>query len=455
MHLRHHGPDALRIELANALGFARYPADATAEPYLNYITNCHVDRGSIEEYTRLFIRVIQYFQLEAVEKNGQSAPRTIDGLLVKLTVSGHGKGHGDLLDSALYIIGVWTMMRSSFVHVPIAGGLRKVTVAYALRAQDPASGGCEPYADSLPGLMVGSGLLPVAEVPSGANATGSSEGNVQAAIRLLAYLSPRRPPIGTPTPSSSGILDPAKDIDAQEGGMLALLDNLDSLESLSISATRLNAYTLGVFGSVEIVWTHNVSRHLMLSKRDGRHSLEVFALPCALTATSLSPETVGISTALCQEIKESYSSLFSPWPNTLRHARFSRMLGIEKLCWCWSCSAQRHQRQTVTAYRKFSHQSIKLRPNVSQSSEFDPYLIRLMKNEPSDWTPDDFPCLWSRITMLEQHLQAAKPLSIWVLFWDRRDTLQFWTFFFATMVLGLTILQVFLGVAQVAGSFVH
>ncbi|KAI8931934.1 hypothetical protein NX059_010835 [Plenodomus lindquistii] len=455
MHLRHHSPDTLRIELAHSLGFSNYPADTVAEPYLNYITNCHVDRGSPEEYTRLFIRVVQYFQAKPVEKDGSLVPRTIDGLLVDLAASGLGKGHADLQDMALYIIGVWTMMLSSFVHVPVAGGLRKVTIAYALHAQNDSSKACQPYADSLPGLIVGSGLLPVAGAQSNTPPAKSTEGTVQAAIRLLAYLTPSRPSIGSPTPSSSGLFDQGRDPDAHGGGLLALLDNLDSLESLSISATRLNAYTLGVFGSVEIVWTNNVSRHLMLSKRDGRHSLEVFALPCALTAASLSPETVGIDSALCQEIKESYSSLFSPWPKTLRHAKLSRVMGIERLCWCWSCSAQRHQRHVITAYKKFSNRNVGSRSHSAQGSEFDPSLVGLMKSEPSDWTPDDFPCLWSRITLLEQHLQAAKPLSIWVLFWDRRDTLQFWTFFFATMVLVLTVLQVLLSIAQVAGSFVN
>lgn len=155
----------------------------------------------------------------------------------------------------------------------------------------------------------------------------------------------------------------------------------------------------------------------------------MFALPCALAATSLSEETTGITPALCLEIRESYCSLFSAWPSTLRHARFSRILGIEKLCWCWWCSAQRHQAHVISTYKKFSRRHTPGKPRIlgTQNSEYDPLLIDLMKKEPTDWAPDLFPSLWSRITILEQHLQAAKPLSIWVLFWDRRDTLQFWT----------------------------
>ena len=62
------------------------------------------------------------------------------------------------------------------------------------------------------------------------------------------------------------------------------------------------------------------------------------------------------------------------------------------------------------------------------ASEFDPLLVELMVNEPSDWTPELFPSLWSRIVVLEEHLTTAKPWNIWILFRDQRDTLQFWTF---------------------------
>jgi hypothetical protein len=80
--------------------------------------------------------------------------------------------------------------------------------------------------------------------------------------------------------------------------------------------------------------------------------------------------------------------------------------------------------------------------------------VSLMSDyQPSDWVQDLFPCLWPRIVVLEEHLHMAKPWSIWILFRDRRDTLQFWTFFFATVVVLLTFVQVLLGVAEVVGSF--
>jgi len=207
-------------------------------------------------------------------------------------------------------------------------------------------------------------------------------------------------------------------------------DSLNSLESLSIDATRLNAYTLKVFGAVDIEWTHNLSRHLLLSKRNGRHVFEVFALPCALEAYSLNMRSVGITSEFAQEVRESYCLLLNAWPITPLHAKFGTWIGVHSLCWCWSCSAQRHRKRLLSAYTKFSERKLPRNARVQgkQCSEYDPLLIELTKNETSDWTPHLFPSLWPRIMALEEHLQGAKPWSIWVLFQDRRDTLQFWTF---------------------------
>jgi hypothetical protein len=186
--------------------------------------------------------------------------------------------------------------------------------------------------------------------------------------------------------------------------------DLDSLESLAISATRLNVYTLNVFGAVDIVWTHNISRHLMLSKRGGHHTLEVFALPCALSAGSLRFSTTGIGADLAQEVRESYSLLFNALWEVPRHAK----LGAGRFCWCWSCSARQHRNRAIDEYKRFSQHRAPggKRSRREYSSEHDPLLIELMSNEPSDWTPDLFPNLWSRIVILEQHLNVAKPWSV-------------------------------------------
>ncbi|KAH7384177.1 hypothetical protein DE146DRAFT_623045 [Phaeosphaeria sp. MPI-PUGE-AT-0046c] len=391
MSRRPQAPDSLRIELAHALGFPDYPTNATAEPYLNYITNRHVGRGKLEGYLKLVIYVVNYF---ASEDDQELEPtKSIQGLLDTLltspddyfsdTKAASQARCEDVEDTILYIIGAWTLLLSSFVHLPVAGGARKIALAYSIRAQESRSATfSHPYEEDF-------------------------------------------------------------------------LDELDSLESLHVAATRLNTYTLSVFGAIDIVWIHNISRHMLLCKRGGRHVLEIFALPCALDATSLTASATGITSEYAQEVRESYSILFNAWSDTPPHARLGKFLGVRRFCWCWSCSAHRHRSQIISRHQKSSEKKIPSvkRRRAGHASEVDPLLIELMENESSDWTPELFPSLWSRIMILEEHLQNAKPWNIWILFRDRRDTLQFWTFFFASVVVLLTIVQVFLGVAQVVGSF--
>jgi hypothetical protein len=72
---------------------------------------------------------------------------------------------------------------------------------------------------------------------------------------------------------------------------------------------------------------------------------------------------------------------------------------------------------------------LKARKPAQSRSEFDPLLLELMSNpEPENWDHELFVHLWPRIDALDEHLQGAKPWNFWVLFRDRRDTLQFWTF---------------------------
>lgn len=76
---------------------------------------------------------------------------------------------------------------------------------------------------------------------------------------------------------------------------------------------RLNATNLLTYSHVEIAWTQNISRHMLLSKRAESYYLEIFALPCALQGGAdhfLS--SIGISTDLVDEIECSYAALFNP-----------------------------------------------------------------------------------------------------------------------------------------------
>jgi hypothetical protein len=432
----------LRVELAHALGFPDYPVDSTAEPYLSYISNRYIGRGTLEEYLKLVMYVVRHFEANS---HDTSLPlNSIQELLDTLSTSteeyfsdtqaASAVRRDDVEDTVLYVIGVWTLLLSSFVHLPVAGGARKVALAYAIRAQESASAlSNHPYGETVSGLIRGSGLLPVAGQWGLPTTRGDDNGRIHAAARLLTMLREPQSPAKDTTASILSSVSSVSKVDStepvQSHESLRFLDDLDSFESLNVAATRLNAYILSLFGVVDVAWTHNVSRHMLLSKRGSCHVLEIFALPCALSAATFTSDAVGYTPEFAQEVRESYCILFNAWSDIPRHARFGRFLGIRRFCWCWSCSSRRHRNQVVSSYRDFSQKrSPGAKRRAKYTSEYDPLLVELMGNEPSDWTPDLFPSLWSRVMVLEQHLQAAKPWSIWILFRDRRDTLQFWTF---------------------------
>jgi len=172
--------------------------------------------------------------------------------------------------------------------------------------------------------------------------------------------------------------------------------------------------------------------------------LEVFALPCALNGKALFK--AGIPPTLVHEIQTSYSILFDPYGGLAWHARWGKVVGLPWWCWCRSCSVHR---------LKVSEMEIlKAQKGAQRRKEFDPLIMKLMTNhEPENWDQELFVHLWPRIIALDEHLQSAKPWNFWVLFRDRKDTLQFWTFLFGTLILFLTLVQVALGAAQVVGSF--
>ena len=204
-------------------------------------------------------------------------------------------------------------------------------------------------------------------------------------------------------------------------------------ESLSIKATRLNAFTLKVLSAVNVSWTLDVSRHMLLTKAGGQYNLEIFSIPCAFKVTMAA--SVGIPLELASEVKQSYALLFNAWASNSWHSRFTIFWGLHKICWCWSCSARRYRRECLTTSQTPAsiRSNRRLISRTARSAEeiYEPLLVELFHNVPdadSEWTLDEFPRLWTRIMRLDQHLHTTRPWSLWVLFRDRRDTMQFWTF---------------------------
>jgi hypothetical protein len=474
-----------RTQLAQALGFPDYPASDVATPYLNYIENKHTGRGTHEEYLDLFRRVVEHFKnVQPAPASGtpgrsttgqqeQDIPARVGSVQAFLdtfsasdrepifadTLPDSPARREDVRDMVLYIIGVWTALLSSFVQLP--GGYRQVELAYRTRHRVGSKNASGPFEGSLARLIGGSGLLPTPE-NGGGTQPGDANGLMGLARLLLSFI-PSTPssdnrdetgnvladqdPKTSPCAYMSSVSESKDDSassrfhinvgfapPAHSSSPLLSYESLDSLESLSITSRRLNAHTLKILGGVTVHWTFNLSRHMLLSRRAGQHVLELFALPCMFHARSGTLQAAGISAAFLQEIQESYSILFNSGMRPSTHAKLGKIFHLRKWCWCRSCSAY----QTTSKEIKKLAKALSARPESAdciQASEqhsrstLDPALIALMTNPlHSDWNHDLFPCLWARILALEEHLQAAKPWSIWVLFRDRRDTLQFWTF---------------------------
>lgn len=229
---------------------------------------------------------------------------------------------------------------------------------------------------------------------------------------------------------------------------------LDDIESQSISPRDLNVYKLLTLGCVRIRWTENVSRHLLLSTHGGIKYVEIFALPCAISGGAEAVlEKVGVPADLMQDIKNSYAGLFNPEKPSRLHQILRYALALEYWCWCLSCSSHRLRTRELRSLQLGTDSAAHLH-KLANIPHFDTSLALLAEQKPIIWDPTEFPTLWPRLLALNTHLHQSRPWSFWVLFRDSRDTLQYWTFLFGTLILVLTIVQVLLSIVQVAGSFV-
>jgi hypothetical protein len=202
-----------------------------------------------------------------------------------------------------------------------------------------------------------------------------------------------------------------------------------SVESLDIPTLSLNASKLANLGAVRILWTHNLSRHMILSNHAKMYYLELFALPSALQG---GPDAVlhsaGISSDLMDEICQSYANLFNPIKTPVWHRRLLKYVAGDFWCWCLYCSSQRLRRSQLK-YLKSMHRAPKMSRHLNTTRiVFDISLQELMDHRATGWDQTEFRNLWPRIQALDAHLAASKPWNFWVIFRDRRDSVQFWTF---------------------------
>lgn len=317
-----------------------------------------------------------------------------DHYYFKDTIANSAARQSRVTETVLLVLGTWLLLQSYFV--PTQQDQRRIVYAYCWNKNQEYSE-ANAFGQSIGTLIQKSGLLPSAE-------EGKSVPNDNA--------------------SSFQIVD-----DAEISEAFPLHSYANLLESLSIDATRLNATNLSTYSHVEIAWTQNISRHMLLSKRAESYYLEIFALPCALQGgADYVLSSIGISTDLIDEIECSYATLFNPLSESKLHKTLAWIVGLHHWCWCLYCTAQRFRKHTLESLKGIKSRRRGSSLEASYRMTYDDQIRILMEREASQWNQTDFSNLWPRILALDSHLQQARPWNFWVLFRDRRDTVQYWTF---------------------------
>lgn len=194
----------------------------------------------------------------------------------------------------------------------------------------------------------------------------------------------------------------------------------------SVSPLDLNLFKLTTLAGVQIRWTDNLSRHMLLSNQGPeKRYIELFALPCALQngPVKVLRSLIGISPELQDEICQSYALLF----NSRQASKLSvhwyadKIIGLWIWCWCLNCSSVRLRERELRQIKKSTSGHLVHDPELET-------LARSIINEDEAWERASFKNLWPRIVALDRCLQEAKPWNFWILLRDRRNTAQYWTF---------------------------
>lgn len=317
-----------------------------------------------------------------------------DHYYFKDTIADSSARESRVNETVLLILGTWLLSQSYFV--PSHQDQRRIVYAYC-RSTEQDYSEVNAFDQSIGTLISKSGLL--ANPEEGGNLL---DDNV----------------------SSFQIID---ETDISEA--FPLHSYPDLLESLSIDSKRLNAINLSTYSHVEITWTQSISRHLLLSKRAESYYLEIFVLPCALQGGAESVlSSVGISTDLIDEIECSYATLFNPSLESKLHKTMAWVIGLHHWCRCLYCTAHRFRKHTLETLKRIRHRRRTSSLGTDYRMAYDDQIRILMERNASQWNQTEFRNLWPRILVLDAHLQRARPWNFWVLFRDRRDTVQYWTF---------------------------
>ncbi|KAF3479406.1 uncharacterized protein GIQ15_05389 [Arthroderma uncinatum] len=251
-----------------------------------------------------------------------------------------------------------------------------------------------------------------------------------------------------------------------------IVDRSRPRETDSLYEASLNIYSLRYFGHVSIQWTDTISEHLRFNPANRRLSLFRFPTFCALLATHgdnvfpviqsvyeqldpLSPEEKDqCCVSLAQEIILSYRLLFGQDGKSRKVAReeicklknssadqvVDRMLS--DLCECKYERGSRWWKTYDTTLQSYPSEiwPITCRTMEGQLQQSDVYSSR-----------GDFPRLGPRLIRLQQFNTRQRPSKLTDLWCDRRNPLQWYTFWAVLLVGGaaniLAALQLLVSIA--------
>jgi hypothetical protein len=193
-----------------------------------------------------------------------------------------------------------------------------------------------------------------------------------------------------------------------------------------------NAYLLHLLLHVNIQWVDSLSLHLDYDKSS--RTLSLFSYP-----------------SFCLEMLHSHGVIYSfasiegpcadPRANSDDISQYLlEVLLSYRLLFGQSASSRKFFRRTFSPSEVQSCQLDTLLPQLCAKSRLDCPSSLIPVDRSVYFSARDFPVLYDRIELIANELKDAKPKSFGGLLRDRRDTLQYWTFWLVSIMGGVSIL---------------
>lgn len=202
--------------------------------------------------------------------------------------------------------------------------------------------------------------------------------------------------------------------------------------------TEMNAYLLHTLLRVQIRWVDNLALHLDYDKSS--KTLSLFSYPSFCLKMLVTNGEI-FSFASIEEYSVDPRSNKDDISQLLREVLLSY-----RLLFGLSTKSRRLFRQTFNSSQKHARPVDTLLPLICTRKRF-PYISTfILMDRPVYFADRDFPVLYERVKLISKEIKDARPNSIGDLIRDRRDTLQFWTFWLVSIIGGISILLSFVQV---------